>query len=159
MKAQKLFVDQSIEISAPVHKVWDALTKAVYTRQWVSNFGITDGAIVSDWKMGSPVRWKDKDGNVVVEGTVTVLDPNKLLRFTVFDVRSKERPPVTEEDGITYQLTPKGSKTILRVRQGDFSVMPEGAKHRDMSAEIWDRVLLNVKELAESHVVAQWNKC
>ena len=152
MKAQKLFVDQSIEISAPVHKVWDALTKAVYTRQWVSNFGITDGEIVSDWKMGSPVRWKDKDGNVVVEGTVTALDPNKLLRFTVFDVRSKEKPPVTEEDGITYQLSTKGNTTTLHVRQGDFSVMPDGTKYCDMSAEIWDRVLPNVKELAETRM-------
>ena len=155
MKPQKLFVDKSIEIDAPAHVVWDALTRAENTRHWVSNFGGTDGKIVSDWKMGSPVLWKRKDGSVIVEGNVTALDPNKLLRFTVFDVRSKERPPVTEEDGITYQLTPKGSKTILRVRQGDFSVMPEGAKYRDMSAEIWDRVLLNVKELAESHVVAQ----
>src|SRR5258707_5148614 len=155
MKAEKLFVDKSIEINAPAQNVWDVLTRPEYTRQWISNFGGIDGEIVSDWKMGSPVLWKGKDGTVVVEGNVTALDPNKLLRFTVFDVRSKERPPVTDEDGITYQLTPKGSKTILRVRQGDFSVMPEGAKYRDMSAETWDRVLLNVKELAESHVVAQ----
>jgi uncharacterized protein YndB with AHSA1/START domain len=143
-----LFVDKLIEISAPAHNVWDALTQA--TQHWIGNFGM-DGAIESDWKLGSPVYWKNKDGTVIVEGTVTAVEPEKLLRFTVFDVRS-EKPPVTDEDGITYQLSAHGSRTTLRIRQGDFSAMPDGAKFRDMSAEIWDRVMLKVKELAEGEL-------
>jgi hypothetical protein len=70
------------------------------------------------------------------------------LRFTVFDVRS-DRPPAKEEDGITYELIEKDDKTRLHILQGDFSAMPDGEKYRDLSAEIWDRVLLKVKELAE----------
>jgi uncharacterized protein YndB with AHSA1/START domain len=83
-----------------------------------------------------------------VEGNVSALEPGKLLRFTVFDVRS-QRPSVTEEDGITYQLSEEDGKTMLHVLQGDFSAMPEGEKYRDMSAEIWDRVLPKVKKRAE----------
>lgn len=83
-----------------------------------------------------------------MEGNVTALDHGKLLRFTVFDVRG-ERPAVTEEDGITYQFSERERKTTLHVLQGDFSAMPEGEKFRDMSAEIWSRVLPKVKELAE----------
>ena len=83
-----------------------------------------------------------------MEENVTTLKPEKLLRFTVFDIRS-ERPPVSEEDGITYQLSEKDGKTILHVLQGDFSVIPKGEKYRDMSAEVWARVLPKVKELAE----------
>ena len=85
---------------------------------------------------------------MIVEGNVTALEPNKFLRFTVFDVRG-EKPPVTEEDGITYELTEHTGKTTLRLLQGDFSAMPEGEKYHRLSAEVWDRVLPKVKELAE----------
>jgi uncharacterized protein YndB with AHSA1/START domain len=95
------------------------------------------------------VLWKGQDDNVVVEGNVTALVPNEILRFTVFDVRS-ERQPVSEEDGITYRLSEQNGKTTLQVLQGDFSAMPEGAKYRDLSTEVWKRVLPKVKALAES---------
>jgi uncharacterized protein YndB with AHSA1/START domain len=145
----KLFVDKSIEIDAPVSKVWEVLTARRYTSTWAPEFsGGSPFLIESDWKPGSPVFWKDSEGKTIVEGNVTTLEPEKLLRFTVFDVRS-QRPPVKEEDGITYELSEKDDKTILHVLQGDFSVMPEGEKYRDMSAEVWARVLPKVKELAE----------
>ena len=102
----------------------------------------------ADWKLGSPVLWTGQDGNVIVQGNVTALEPEKFLRFTVFDVRG-EKPPVTDEDGITYELTEQDGKTLLKISQGDFSTMAEGEKYRDMSAEIWDRILAKVKELAE----------
>ncbi len=146
---EKLFVNKTIEINAPASKVWNALTRREYTDQWALEF--TGGAefhIESDWKLGSPVLWKGQDGSVIVQGNVTVLEPQKFLRFTVFDVRG-EKPPVTDEDGITYELTEQNGKTLLRLSQGDFSAMADGEKYRNLSAEIWDRVLPKVKELAE----------
>ena len=145
----KLFVDTSIEINAPIARVWEVLTDSGYTAEWASEF--SDGSpfhIESDWKLNSPVSWKGLDGKTIVEGNVTALQPGKLLRFTVFDVRSK-RPPVTEEDGITYQLSERNGKTTLHILQGDFSAMPDGEKYRNMSAEIWSLVLPKVKGLAE----------
>jgi uncharacterized protein YndB with AHSA1/START domain len=145
----KLFVDKSIEINSPASKVWEVLTDPDYTAEWTPEFnGGEPFHIESDWKPGSPVFWKDQNGKTVVEGNVTALQPRSLLRFTVFDVRS-QKPPVTEEDGITYRLSEENGKTILHVLQGDFSAMPEGERFRDMSAEIWDHVLLGVKGLAE----------
>ena len=136
---EKLFVNKTIEINAPISKVWNALTMREYTDPWALEF--TGGAefhIESDWKLGSAVLWTGQDGSVIVQGNVTALEPQKLLRFTVFDVRG-EKPPVTDEDG----------KTLLKISQGDFSTMAEGEKYRDLSAEIWDRVLFKVKALAE----------
>ena len=145
----KLFVDKSAEINAPISKVWEVLTRRDLTSQWAPEFsGGSPFQIESDWKLGSPVSWKDAGGQTIVEGNVTAVEPQRFLRFTVFDVRS-ERPPVTEEDGITYKLSEINSKTTLHVLQGDFSAMPDGQKYRDRSAEIWDRVLSRVKELAE----------
>ena len=146
---EKLFVHKTIEINAPISKVWDALTRREYTDQWALEF--TGGAefhIESDWKLGSLVLWTGQDSNVIVQGNVTALEPEKFLRFTVFDVRG-EKWPVTDEDGITYKLKEQDGKTLLQISQGDFSTMAEGEKYRDLSAEIWDRVLLKVKVLAE----------
>ncbi len=137
----KLFVDKTIEINASPSRVWEVLTKREYARQWATEFnGGSPFYIESDWQNGSPVFWKDADGKVIVEGNVTALEPEKLLRFTVFDVCS-EKPPVTEGDGITYQLSEKNGKTILHVLQGDFSAIADGEKYRDLSADVWDRVL------------------
>ena len=146
---EKLLVEKTIEINAPASKVWNALTEREYTDQWALEF--TGGAefhIESDWNPGSPVLWTGQDGSVIVQGNVTALESQKLLRFTAFDVR-EEKPPVTDEDGITYELTEQNGKTLLRISQGDFSAMAEGEKYRNFSAEIWDRVLPKVKELAE----------
>ena len=146
---EKLFVEKSIKINAPASRVWDALTRPEFTDQWALEFsGGAEFHIESDWKLGSPVLWKGQDGSVIVQGNVTALELNKFLRFTVFDVRG-EKPPVTEEDGITYELTEQNGKTLLQLSQGDFSVMAEGEKYHRLSAEVWDRVLLKVKELAE----------
>ncbi|HLO27818.1 MAG TPA: SRPBCC domain-containing protein [Anaerolineales bacterium] len=145
----RLFVDKTIEIHASPDKVWEVLTRREYTRQWASKFnGGSPFYIESDWEMGSPVFWKDSDGNVIVEGNVTALEPNKLLRFTVFDVRG-EKPPVTEEDGITYKLSERRGQTDLQVLQGNFSAMTDGEKYREMSAEVWEHVLPIMKELSE----------
>ncbi len=148
---KKLFVDKTMEINAPTSMVWDTLTKPEYTGQWAQEFssGGPQFHIESDWTLGSPVIWKGQDGTTIVEGNVTANEPNNLLRFTVFDVRSDERPLVTEEDGITFRLSLENGKTVLRVLQGDFSAMSEGEKYRDASADIWDKVLVKVKEMAE----------
>ena len=148
---QKLFVCQSIEIQASPAKVWAVLTDPKYTDEWSPAFG--DGTplqIASDWKPGSRVLWKDREGKVIVEGDVTAFEPEKLLRFTAFDVRSTERPPIHEEDGITYKLAVKDGKLMLHLMHGDFSSLAEGKKYRQASAEVWSRVLPKIKALAEA---------
>lgn len=149
----KLFVEKTIAINAPVFKVWDAITKRENTNEWALEFssGGPQFNIESTWELGGPVLWKGQDGTVIVEGNVTAAEQNRLLRFTVFDVRSPERPPVTDEDGITFQLSEENGKTTLRILQGDFSAMTDGEKYRDLSAEIWNKVLPKVKELAETN--------
>ncbi len=145
-----LFVDKTIEIAAPTFKVWDVLTKPEYTAQWAPEFvGVGPFRIESEWRIGAPVRWKGGDDQTIVEGNVTRLEPEKLLRFTVFDVRAAQRPPVSGEDGITFELHQQEARTMLRVRQGDFSSMNEGEKYRHASSEVWDRVLPKIKALAE----------
>jgi uncharacterized protein YndB with AHSA1/START domain len=148
---KKLFVCQSVEIQAPTSKVWAVLTRPEYTDQWSNAFaGGTAFHIQSDWKLGSPVLWKDQEGRTIVEGSVTALDPDRLLRFTAFDVRNPEKPLIHEEDGITYKLMTKEGKLTLHLMQGDFSSLAEGKKYHEASAEVWSRVLPKIKTLAEA---------
>lgn len=148
---KKLFVEKSIDINAPAYKVWEVITKEEHTAQWALEFsgGEPKLFIHSNWNLGSSVFWKDENGTVIVEGNVTAFEKNILLRYTVFDARSPERPAVTDEDGITFQLSEENNGIILAVKQGDFSCMTDGEKFRDASAGIWDRVLPRIKALAE----------
>ncbi|WP_100489449.1 SRPBCC family protein [Sporolactobacillus pectinivorans] len=147
----KLFVDRSIEINAPAAVVWGVLTQQKYSEQWAGEFlgGNSQFYIKSDWGLGSPVLWIDENGSPLFEENVTALEQHKFLRFTVFDIRSQDRPPMTEEDGITYRLSKKNGKTTFQVLQGDFSVMDDGEKYCSMTKEIWDKVLPQIKKLAE----------
>ena len=148
----KLFVDKEVEIYASATKVWEAITKRENSDQWALEFssGGPRFHIESEWELGSPVLWKGEDGAVNVEGIVTAIEQNKLIRFTVFDVRSLQKIDVNEEDGITFELVEENGMTTLHILQGDFSPMEDGEKYRDASAEIWDKVLPKIKEMAEN---------
>jgi uncharacterized protein YndB with AHSA1/START domain len=148
-----LFVDEAIDINADAMTVWKVLTSPGTTAQWV-NTGWAQhldgpaGPIASDWRPGSPVEWRNHDGQPYVTGNVTAVEPGRLLRFTVFPVEG-ERPPADETDGITFTLTERMGRTHLAVRQGDFAKVPDGENYHWMSVEVWARVLPKIKELAE----------
>jgi uncharacterized protein YndB with AHSA1/START domain len=150
---EKLFVDKTVEINASAVKVWDVLTISKFTGVWAPEFsgGGPHLYIESEWELDSTVHWKEQNGTVIVEGTVTALEQNKLLRYTVFDVRSLDRATVTVEDGITFQLFEENGMTTLHILHGDFSAMTEGEKYRDLSVVIWDKVLVKIKAMAETN--------
>ncbi len=149
----ELFVDKTLDIDAPPFGVWAVLTKTQYTKQWAPEFyGGAPFRIESEWRIGAPVLWKDEHDQTVVQGNVTRLEPQKILRYTVFDVRSPEPPGLDDEDGITFELNRNGTHTLLRLRQGDFAAMADGEKYWGMSEQVWDRALPRIKQLAESMV-------
>jgi uncharacterized protein YndB with AHSA1/START domain len=155
-----LFVDQTIQVHTPTASVWNALTQRPITDQWAAEFsrGGPPIHIESDWQLGSPVLWKDAAGVVLVEGSVTALDPGRLLRFTVFDTRSPG-PPASATDGITFELVEQDGATTLCLRHGDFSTLSDGETFRDLSAQKRARVLPIIKALAEADDMAQQPTC
>jgi uncharacterized protein YndB with AHSA1/START domain len=152
---EKLFIEKSIEIDAPVQKVWKILTDDEFTKQWIEEgwgkIGVGDMNVHSDWKPDSEVLWKkESDGTLLVNGNITKLNPYKLLRFTVFDVNTKEKFATEEEDGITYAFDERNGNTILTVTHGNFAVMKEGKKNYELTKKVWDAALPKIKELAEA---------
>jgi uncharacterized protein YndB with AHSA1/START domain len=156
---EKLFIEKSIEINAPIEKVWKILTDYEFTKQWVKQgwgkIGIVNMNVYSDWKPGSEVLWKKETGTVLVSGKVTKLNPYKLLHFTAFDVNNNEKFISKEEDGITYKFNEQKGNAILTVRHGNFAVLREGKKNYENTKKVWDAVLPKIKELAEADMDAE----
>lgn len=144
-----LFVRKTIEIRANPEHVWRALTDPSLTKQWVSEFGMANGSLDSEWHAGDKVHWKDHSGKILVGGTVTEVEPAKYMHFTVLD-KSIEQLNITEQDGITYKIDALDGRSMLTVEQGDFSAMTDGEKYYEMTTHIWDKVLPKIKALAEN---------
>jgi quercetin dioxygenase-like cupin family protein len=146
---KSLFVNKSIRIEAHAKWVWLILTDSEISQQWVSEFGIKDGKINSQWQADSEVSWQDQTGETLVTGKVISVSAPHHLHFSVIDVNSGPMPDSTDEDGLTYQLVEANDKTTLTVKQGDFGKMSNGGKFHSATEKIWNKVLQKVKNLAE----------
>jgi uncharacterized protein YndB with AHSA1/START domain len=150
----RLRVAKSIAIDASAEQVWRVLTSPELTSQWAVEFGAS-GPIESTWRLGSPVLWRNAQGEVYVFGRVTALEPGKLLAFTVCSTQAEMRPTSgRDEDEIaqTYTLSSRGARTVLTATHGDFAQLAGGEQIFPRVVELWDRLLPKIQELAEGIV-------
>lgn len=145
----RLFVEDSVDIDAPASKVWEVITSPAMTKQWVKEFSPEIMSLASDWKLGSSVLWNDIVNTPIVEGKVTAMEENELLRFTVMPVGQKPETEMKEEDGITFKLHESEGQTYLTIMHGDFGLTPEHKMFHDITEQTWKRVLPIIKRLAE----------
>ena len=143
------FVEQLIEIDAPASKVWAAITDPTLTKEWIREFQSYYAVLESDWILDSPVLWKGEDGKVYVQGKISAVEPEKLLRFGVRDVSVNLDAPSQEDDGITFKLERGNGLSILSASQGEFGRGSNNDKFYKASVEIWKRVMPIIKEIAE----------
>ena len=85
----------------PIDKVWRAISEPEELRQW-----FPDGGVEIDLTVGGKVKfaaegWEEDDELVPREGTVTRLDPPRLLEFTWGD------------DPLRFELSAEGDGCIL----------------------------------------------
>jgi len=150
---RKLYVESSIAIDASPARVWDVLTRTEFTQKWAAAFNAT-GPIESNWTLGSEVLWRNAKGIVYVRGNVVAIDPPRLLRFTVCDALNVGMRPVSgvPDDEITqsYSLSDEGKGTILSTSHGDFGKLANGEQLYPLVAQLWEKLLPKIKELAEA---------
>jgi uncharacterized protein YndB with AHSA1/START domain len=125
----------------PVEKVWRAISEPAELRQW-----FPDGGVEIDLTVGGKVRfaaegWDEDDDLVPREGTVTELDPPRLLEFTWGD------------DPLRFELTPDGDGCVLV-----FSQRFEGKAAAPRLAAGWTICLGNLDALLDgtSAAPADW---
>jgi len=129
-------IQKTITITATPHAVWRVFTDPEVTK-------LMGGHYVSTWKAGESLQWKDADGQMNSYGIILELEPDKLLKHSLYDMKTKSR--VTSF--ITYRFEDMGKYTILHAEEELTFDMRED--QFDEALEGWDLALDTVKEIAE----------
>ena len=142
-----LRVEKSIVLNAGVSKVWEALTTSKWTRQYM--FGCD---VVSDWRVGGPLEFRDNAGVIQVKGAVKSFEKEKTLAFTVFGPTMGLKDIPSNYTTVTYNLRPgkESSQTELSVTQGDFNGVEDGEERYKHTAGGWELTLKKLKEVLEA---------
>jgi len=145
-----LIVKNDITIDAPATKVWDALTKPDWTKQYM--FGCEP---ITDWKPGSPLLWKGTFNDVemvAVKGQVVRFEPPRSLVYTVIDPNNPAIPDLPENYlTVTCNLNETAGHTQLTVTQGDYSTVADGDNRYNHTVDGggWEPILVQIKQLLE----------
>lgn len=140
--ANKLKAELSININAPVSKVWRAVTDPAMIKQYM--FGTNTA---SDWKKGSTItysgEWQGKQ--YVDKGTIIDIVPEKLLHTTYFSAMSGKEDKPENYANVIYELKPAGDHTIFTVSQDNIDT-EASLEHSEQN---WNMVLEGMKKVVE----------
>lgn len=132
----KPVIKKTIDINASTKKVWSVFTDPTITKQM-------GGEYVSDWKVGSSFGWKGKESSVYTNGKIIELEPGKLLKHSLLDLKDKNRLLSV----ITYEFIKNGDSTILSATEEiNYEITDYLFKEAN---EGWDAALQLVKYVAE----------
>jgi len=136
-------------IQTTPEKLWAALTAPEFTSQYF--LGAT---IESDWRVGSPVAYRQAGGEVSDEGTVLKCEPPRLLSYTFNHVKYEELrgEPASQ---VTFQIEPldnatgglKGKVVRLTVTHENFQ---PGSKLFNAISNGWPVILSALKTVLET---------
>ncbi|MEQ9438944.1 MAG: SRPBCC domain-containing protein [Cyclobacteriaceae bacterium] len=132
----------SIEIDAPVSKVWEALVVPEIAKEYF--FGAD---IISDWQEGSPITFKGSfNGNQYEEkGILLSVKPNTQLQYTHWS--NLENLPDKPEHYRTWSFNLKAQENHTQLSVTEDNIPTE--KQQARSDEFWQGVLLSIKQLLE----------
>ncbi len=128
-------------IAAAQQRIWDALVKPEFTKQYWGK------ANVSDWKPGSTWEHRDTDdaGSVMIAGKVVESEPPRRLVLTWAAPRDAADPAAHSR--VTFELEPIDSMVRLTVTHDRLT--PGSDMNRSISAG-WPRVLSSLKSFLET---------
>lgn len=133
---------RSIEIQAPISRVWSALTDPKEIKKYL--FGTE---AVSDWKKGSSLifrgEWQGKPYED--KGTILEIEPEKVLKFSYWSAMSGKPDSPENYSTLTFAVKPAGTRTTLSITQ-ETNASQEGLDH---SMKNWEAVLATIKKLME----------
>lgn len=132
----------TITINAPVAKVWEALTTPALIKEYL--FGTE---VVSDWKEGSPITYKDvwQDKAYEDKGVILKIVPEKLLESTYWSSMSGTADIPENYKKVTYELAEEHGTTKLTLSQ-DNNASEDEKNHTEAN---WKTVLEGLKKLLE----------
>lgn len=106
----------TIYLNTPIEKVWNALTKTELVKQW--QYG---SDLITDWKIGNEIRFRNEWEGQVFEQWGTVLDviPNQKIKYSLFFPRPELEDKPENYFIMSYILSEENQKTKLEIIQED----------------------------------------
>lgn len=106
----------TIFLNAPAEKIWNALTKPELVKQW--QYG---SDLITDWKIGNEIRFRNEwEGQVFEQwGTVLEVVPNQKIKYSLFFPRPGLEDKPENYFIMSYVLTEENQKTKLEIIQED----------------------------------------
>lgn len=130
-----------VQVNASPERVWQALTDPEFTQQYYFNTRVE-----SDWKRGSPVRYRNPQGKVDLEGEVLEHEPPRRLVTTFKPAWAPGMsgiPPST----VTWEVQQNGAGSRLVLTHSGFDWASPGA---DMVHGAWQQTMTGLKNVLES---------
>jgi uncharacterized protein YndB with AHSA1/START domain len=109
-----LVAKASIDISAPIETVWEALITPAMIKQYM--FGTE---VVSEWREGSSIVWKGIwEGKPYEDkGIILKVEPLKTLQYSHYSPLSGVADLPENYHTMTYELSEEESNTIVSLSQ------------------------------------------
>lgn len=106
----------TIYLNAPIEKVWSALTQPELVKQW--QYG---SDLITDWKVGNEIRFRNEWENQVFEqwGTVLEIIPNQKIKYSLFFPRPELEDKPENYFIMNYVLSEEDQKVKLEIIQED----------------------------------------
>jgi uncharacterized protein YndB with AHSA1/START domain len=132
----------TIYIASTPEKVWQALTRAEFSRQYFFGF-----AVELDPKVGGSFIVRAPDGSTHIDGEVLACDPPSRLRVTW----NVNWPGLVEKLGqtiVTYEIAQTGDAVRLTMTEAHERVLPEDILSGGRAG--WPAILSSLKSVLET---------
>lgn len=135
-------------IYASLSDVWKALTDPDLIKQYF--FGTNT---ITDWKVGSPIKFTGEWQGKIYEdkGTVLAFEPEKLIRYSYWSSMSGIEDKPENYMAVTYELASnngsKGNGGSTRIIITQENIPDE--KTKEHSEENWKKVIDQLKKVVE----------
>ena len=131
----------TIYVAATPERVWQALTDPEFTQEYWGGLRIQ-----SDWRAGSPVNHRGKDGRIAWQGEVLAAEPPRLLSYS-FHMQISDNHRSDKPSRVTFQIEPLGDVVKLTLTHDDFE--PSSVTF-ETTLYGWPAIMSSLKSLIET---------